>query len=373
MEEKNITVAIHCEENADNDVYGAKKALAQGLINGFNKIGIKAFSSKQCIEDNIPFNLALGFDTAGLDIWQKILNSNTPNIMWSLDSIFSKHYKIAKTFASFPNFILFEATQADIQATGTYLPTLKHGYIPVGVDTEFWKKEECKKENDIVFFATIKDYNEIIDNLKKTMPELVFNLMMEILAIALKSPSLNFWQIYQAIKETCSLQLDADQYMLLFQNIADIVTNRQKIKLVQALSEFDLKIYGNEEWKKYISGSQKYMGACSIQETVQILNKSKIALHTHPFALCSGLHERVLNAAAVQTFCLCSDTPSFRLEFGDTLGYFSCKDINDAAKQAQYFLDNEDERLQKAQKAQNIIKEKHDWSTRATSIMKIVR
>ena len=373
MEEKNITVAVHCEENDTGDLYGVKKAFANGLLKGFNQIGIKSFSTKQCIEENIAFNLAMGFDTAGLDIWQKILNSNTPNIMWALDSVFSRHFKIAKTFEAFKNFILFESSQADLQATGTYLPQLKHGYIPVAVDTEVWQKQDCAKENDIVFFATVKDYNEIIDNLKKTMPELVFNLMMEMLALSLKNPALGFWQIYQAIKATCNLQLDAEQYMLLFQNIADIVTNQQKIKLVQALSDFDLKVYGNEEWKKFVSGNVKYMGEYSINETVEILNRSKISLHTHPFALCSGLHERVLNAAAVQTFCLCSDTPSFKLEFGDSLGYFSQKNIEDVVEQARYFLENEDERNAKAQKAFEIVKTKHNWSNRAESIMKIVR
>lgn len=373
MEEKNITVAIHNNPDAQDDIFGVKEYFAQGLLNGFKQSGAKAFTTKQCMEENIPFNLAIGFDTAELDKWQKILNCNTSNIMWSTDSIFSQNYKIAKTFAAFERFILFESTQADMQATGTYLPTLKHGYIPVATDTEVWKNQDCAKENDIVFFATVKDYNEIIENLKKTMPELVFNLMMEILALALKNPALGFWQIYQAIKETCNLQIDADQYMLLFQNISDIVTNQHKIRLIQSLSDFDVKVYGNEEWKKHISGKVKYMGCCNIKDTVEILNKSKIALHSHPFTLTSGLHERVLNAAAVQTFCLCSDAPSFKLEFGDSLGYFSQKDFDDAPKQAQYYLNNEEERIQKAYKAYEIVKAKHTWVKRAESILKIVK
>lgn len=373
MQDKKITVTIHNTQNAQDDIFQEKEAFANGLLNGFKQAGVNAFTTKQCIEENIPFNLAIGFDTAELDKWQKILNSNTSNIMWATDSIFSKDFKIAKTFSAFKNFILFETTQADIQATGTYLPTLKHGYVPIAADMEVFQKQECEKENDIVFFATVKDYNEIIDNLKKTMPELVFNLMMELLVLALKNPSLSFWQIYQAIKETCSLQIDADQYMLLFQNISDIVANQHKIRLVQALGSFDLKIYGNEEWKKHISGNVKYMGSCNVKESVDILNKSKIALHTHPFALASGLHPRVLNASAVQTFCLCSDTPSFKLEYGDALGYYSLKDFEDIAKQAAYFLENEEERNQKAQKAYEITKAKHTWVKRAESILKIVK
>ena len=373
MENNNITIAVHCAENDADDKYNIKKTFSEGLLKGFNEIGAKAFSTKQCYDDNIPFNLAIGFDTTGLDIWQKILNSNTPNIMWSVDSLFSKYFDIAKTFAAFKNFILFESTQSDLQATGTYLPSLKHGYVPVATDIDVWQKQDCDKENDIVFIATVKDYNEIINNLKNTMPELVFNLMMEILALALKKPTLSFLQICDAVKTACNLQIDAQQYMLLFQNITDIVTNQHKIKLVQALSDFDVKIYGNEEWKKHITGNVKYMGECSINETAEILNKSKIALHSHPFALGVGLHERVLNAAAVQTFCLCGDAPSFKLEFGDSIGFFNPKDSDDIARKAKYFLENDNERISKAQKAYEIVKEKHTWAKRAASIMKIIR
>ena len=373
MEDRNITVAIHCNEQDDNDKYGEKDVFFQGLIKGFSDCGVKTYSTKQCLEENIPFNIAIGFDTVGIDNWQKILNNNTTNIMWATDSIFSKNFKAVKTFSAFPNFVLFESSQADLQATGTYIPTLKHGYIPIAVDTDLWQIQDFEKTNDIVFFADVKDYNAIIDKLKNNMPELVFNLMMQILAIALKSPSLAFWQIYQAIKESCSLQIDADQYMLLFQNISDIVTNQHKIKLIQALSDFDVKVYGNEEWKNFVCGNVKYMGSCDVKETVEILNKSKIALHTHPISLCSGLHTRVLNAAATQTFCLCSDTHSFKLEYGNALGYFTQKSIDDVAKQAQYYLDNEDERIQKAKSAYEITKEKHTWKQRAESILKLIR
>lgn len=373
MENKDITVAVHYDKNDTNDKYGVRASFAEGLIKGFKECGVNAYTTQQCIEENIPFNISIGFDTAGLDVWQKILNNNTTNIMWATDSIFSQNFKIANTFAAFKNFILFEPSQADLQATGTYMPTLKHGYIPFAVDSEIFSKQECEKANDIVFFADVKDYNSIIDTLKSTMPELVFNLMMEMLAIALKKPALNFWQICQAIKEACKLQIDADQYMLLFQNISDIVSNQHKIALVQALSDFDLKIYGNEEWTKHISGNVKYMGSCSVKETAQILNHSKIALHSHPFALGSGLHPRVLNAAAVQTFCLCSDTPSFKLEYGSALGYYNQKDFEDIAKQAKYYLDNEEERLQKAKTAYEITGEKHSWKQRAQSILKLMR
>lgn len=372
MNDKELIVAIHSNTTVCDNSFGMVEAFSQGLLKGFMQSGVKAYSTEECLEKDIPFNLAIGFDSADLKHWQKILNQKINNIMWSVDSVFVDNYKIVKNFAAFPNFIVFESSQADLQSTGTYFPTLKHGYIPHAVDLDLFHKKDVEKENDFVFFASVCDYEQIIENLKSTMPESVFNLIMDMQALCLKNPSIGFWQVSQAVSQACELKLDAEQYMLLFKNVADIVTNQHKIKVVQALSDFDLKIYGNGPWEKYVSGKVKYMGSCSYKESAEILQKSKIALHVHPFSLCSGLHTRVLNAAATETFVLSTNTLSLNLEFGDTLGYFDNKTFDDVSQKAEYFLNNEEERYEKARKANEIVTAKHAWKNRARSILEII-
>lgn len=372
MNDKELIIAVHCNTSEAERFYGVVEGFSQGLIKGFVQSGVKAYSTEECFEKDIPFNLAIGFDSADLKHWQKILNQKINNIMWSVDSVFIDNYKIVKNFAAFPNFIVFESSQADLQSTSTYMPTLKHGYIPHAVDLDLFHKKNVEKENDFVFFSSICDYEQIIENLKSTMPESVFNLIMDMQSLCLKNPSIGFWQVSQAVCQACELKLDAEQYMLLFKNVTDLVTNQHKIKTIQALSDYDVKIYGNGPWEKYISGKVKYMGSCSYKESAEILQKSKIALHVHPFSLCSGLHTRVLNAAATETFVLSTNTLSLNLEFGDTLGYFDNKTFDDVSQKAEYFLNNEDERQEKALNAYEIVSTKHTWNNRAKSILEIV-
>ncbi len=371
MDKKNLTIAIHGAEQSEGGVYNVLNSFSTGLLKGFKAIGVSAFSTRECIEKNINFNMSIGFNRNEINIWQKILSNNITNIMWTVDSAFGQNIDVIEQFSSFEKFVLFEVTPADIQAVNLYLPTLKHGYIPHATDTELWQKTGYKKENDIVFFSSVQDYEAIYQQLKETMPPLVYELMMQIREISLNNPQLTFWQICETLKKALGLEFDKEQYKMLFKNISYPLELEQKVKMIQALSDFNVKIYGNDVWKKYITGNIEYVGSCNTSESVEIMEKSKISLHCHPVALGLGLHERILNASAVETFSLVSNSPSINAEFGNAFGYFNHATFEDIAEKAQYYLNNDDERQELAKTAKNIVNQRHTWANRAESIMAI--
>lgn len=373
MEKKDIVVAVHGNDQLEGGVYNVLASFSCGLLKGFQEIGVNAYSTYYCSNNNINFNLAIGFNTSCLDFWQKIMSMNITNIMWSVDSVFAQNFNVIKQFLPFEKFIVFEVTPADNEPVAKYLPSLRHGYIPHATDMDLWKNTNSKKEIDIVYFSSIIDYEKNLEELKQTMPELVFKLMMQMLEITMQNPKLSFWQICQALTSSYGIELDTDQYLLLFQNVSTIAMYEQKVKMIQALSDFNVQIYGNGPWEKYIKGKVKHAGSCNVVESVEIMNKAKISLHCHPMQLALGIHERILNASAVSTFSLVSDTPSIKAEFGDSFGYFNHSNFDDIADKALFYLSNEDERLKMAQQAYNITKERHTWASRAKSIMEIIR
>ena len=220
MDKKNLTIAIHGAEQSEGGVYNVLNSFSTGLLKGFKAIGVSAFSTRECIEKNINFNMSIGFNRNEINIWQKILSNNITNIMWTVDSAFGQNIDVIEQFSSFEKFVLFEVTPADIQAVNLYLPTLKHGYIPHATDTELWQKTGYKKENDIVFFSSVQDYEAIYQQLKETMPPLVYELIMQIREISLKNPQLTFSQICETLKKALGLEFDKEQYKMLFKNIS---------------------------------------------------------------------------------------------------------------------------------------------------------
>lgn len=372
MNKEDLIVAVHADNEDIGGRYNVLAGFNKSLIKGFNEIGVKAYATKECYEKSIEPNLSIAFNATGLPLWQNILNSNIINIMWNTDSIFYQNYELVEQFSSYKNFILFNSCAEDSLAIAHYLPTLTHGYIPGGVDFDFWKKQDVEKEYDITFFGSIEDYDDKIAQLKDTMPALVFNLMMEICEVALANPELSLWQIYQLFNKQIGLELDISQYLLISKSVSYIITYKQRVKMVQALKDFNLTIFGQGPWEKYVSGNIKLVKGGDVRETVGLMNKSKITLHSNPFHLGGGIHDRILNASAIETAVLTGFNRTIHSEFQDTIIHCNGVTYEDIAEKADFYLSHEDERQEKALKASQIVQAKHKWSDRANSIIEII-
>ncbi len=372
MNKENLIVAIHGDNSELGGRYNALASFSKALLEGFKQNGIKALTTKECFENKITPDLAIALNATGLPIWKDILEAGIPNIMWNTDSIFYQNFEIVQQFSSYKNFTLFNSSFEDTPAILHYLPNLVNGYIPGGTDLDFWKKQDVKKEYDITFFGSIDDYDSRIAQLKESMPDLVFKLMMDFCEVALSYPELSLWQIYQLFKKQIDLNLDVTQYVLLSKSISYIITYKQRVKMIQALKDFNLTIFGEGPWEKYISGNIKLVKGGDIRETVNLMNKSKITLHSNPFHLAGGIHDRVLNASAVETMVLTGLNRTLKRAFGDSIVFCDPVNYQDIAEKADFFLKNEDARQEKAQTASKIVKEKHKWSDRAKSILEII-
>lgn len=371
METKELVIGVHGSESASGGDYNVLGSFSCGLLKAFNKIGVRAFPTLECFKKNILPNLTIGFNVSAYPNWPKILKS-TPNIMWTVDSIFAKNFEVMQEFYNNPNFILFSVTPNDEQPISEYFPKLKRSYLFHATDLELWKKQDVKKDYDIVLFSSIEDYENKIELLKLQTPEPVFKLMMEIYNTCLENPSLPFWDIYQIYKKQLNLNLDAFQYVFLFRNISDIAMHAKKVQLVKQLSGFNLKIFGHGPWEKYISGNIEYLGPCDVTESINIMNRAKIALHPHATSLTNCIHERILNASAVETFVISSDAVGIKTAFGDSISYYDNSTFIDLAEKINYYLQNEDERTYKARNARDIVVKEHTWEARARQIISMI-
>ena len=373
MERKDLIIGVHGVGDTENkERFGSVSAFADGLKKGFEQCGVQAYSVLECIEKQKTPHLTIGFQTVENESWQTILNSGRPNIMWALDSAFWKNTEYIDQFSSYNNFVLFTNTPCDSEPVKKFFPSVKHAYVPAGVDTDIWKKQDVEKDIDILFAGYIEDYEADMERMKKAIPELVYGLMLQIYNLALENPALSFWQIFEILEKHVGLKLDLNQYLLLFRNAGSWIASKKRADMIKALDGFNIKVFGNEVWKKYLPQSACYMGEFSYNEGVDIVNRSKIVLSDQPFQLTLGVSDRIFNAAAAGAFVLSSDTKSVELTFADSIGYFNSKDFSDIAEKADYFLKNEDERMEKAARAKNIILEKHTWKHRADAILQIV-
>lgn len=371
MKKEDVIVAIHSDSAEKGDGYNQLSGFLTGLKNGFNEIGVKALTTTECIEQKINPNLAIAFDAIGLPLWQKMLNNNIPNIMWSTNSTFYQNLDIIKQFINYKNFILFNPSNDDTEALKHYLPSLVHGYIPSGVDLNLWKKLDIERDLDITFFASVEDPDVLITELKEKMPPLVFDLMMNLVDAAIANPGLSLWHLYQYFNKQAGLEFDLEQYTLMSRSISSVITFKQRIKMVQAFSDFDLTIFGDGPWEKFVSGKIKAKKRVDVSDMVNLMNRSKITLHSQPFQLSGGIHNRVLSASAVATPVLCAQEKTCISEFKNNVIYCNSVTYEDISEKALYYLNHKDERENLANEAYKIVKNNHKWSDRAKSIIEI--
>ncbi len=364
-----IVYAIYDGEIEKGGVYNVLASFLRGLLKGFKEAGLKAYSFDECMKKNIRFHVAIGFNAAGQIYWDNVLNMDAISVFWSVDSIFSKNSFVVRKYQDFENFICFNVSPADYEAAKYYMPKLKYMYMPHATDKDLWNKRECKKEYDIVLLSSLYDFEDKLEKLKNSKNnEVLYGLVSELIEIVSKKPNSTFWEIYNIVKPVCNLNLNLDDYIHLFDFVTSIVEQKQKVKMIQSLSNLNVKVFGSKLWEKYIQGNVEYMGKADLFESIDIVNKSKIILHCQIPQLNWGLHERFLNASSAGTFCLASKTPSIEKEFSDNFAYFNHATFENIEEIARYYLKNEDEREQKAQNARDIVHKNHLWKNRAQAI-----
>ncbi len=373
MERKDLIIGVHgADETSLKERFGSVSAFSDGLKKGFEQCGVQAYSVKECVAQEKKPHLVIGFQSVENETWQTILNSGRPNIMWAVDSAFWKNTEYIDQYATYDNFVLFNNTPCDNEPIGKFFPKLKHAYVPVGVDLDLWKRKDVEKDIDVLFMGRVEDYEAQMAKLQETMPELVFGLMKQIYGLALEHPALSFWQVCQILEKHVGLKLDIEQYILLFRNVGVMIAHKKRVDMIKALQGFNVKVFGNELWKKYLPDGMEYMGECDYRDSVDVVNRAKIVLSTQPFQLTLGIPERIFDASAAETFVLSNDVKSVELAYGESVGYFNNTDFSDIKDKVDYYLSHEDERQDKAKTAFKITAEKHTWKHRADAILQIV-
>jgi spore maturation protein CgeB len=372
MNKENIIIGVHGAHSDIGGRYNMLASFSQSLLKAFRNSGVQAYSVKECAERQLPVNMTIGCNVSGYETWDSILSQNIPNVMWNGDSIFYQNMEAIEKYGSNPNFVFLSVTPCDEDAIANYFPQLKRSYLPSGVDLDLWKYQDCEKEIDVVYFSAMYDYEAKLIELSEKLPPDLFSFMLDIYEIVLTNPSVPFWDVAQIVKKHRKVEFDKNQYQLMFHNLIYIIDYARRVMLVQSLSKFNLKLYGGPAWKKYISGNIEYMGECDVRESVKIMNKSKIVMQSQPLQLCSGLNERVLNSSAVETFVVSSDTKAIISAFGDNCGYYNSSNFEDVADKVNYYLTNDEERIEKAKNARKIVQENHTIEHRAQSILTLL-
>lgn len=367
-------IVLFADKDAKYGVYDMLSSFFHGLKKAFDQNNIDVDWATDIKKEA---SVSIGFNAAGMESWKSILDSGCSNIMWTVDSCFYHDFCRLSEYTLFPRFHILGVTKSDIAPLNYFFPEFKnYHYLPHGVDPDVWKYQNQEKDLDIVYLASVRDPQEMIKTVKEKLPANVFEIFMGLFEYLKLNPYQNIWEIY---KEVFLIVDDDDEKMqnvllfhYFFKNITYLLSYTKRIELVNSMADVGIKVWGNDEWSKYISGKNQYMGAANFEDVIKIIPRSKISLNLQPLQIIDGLHERVLNSALSESAVLCDPAPEIKNTFGDSLNYYDVKNFTNIKQKALSLLANKDLREYKVQKAKSIVLKDHTWASRAKVIQSII-
>lgn len=365
-----MNFCVHGSDEYEGGQYDILSSFCVGLSKAFNNIGYNSGSFKKLLAQNINPNVYLSFNVTGFPFWESTLQSGQPQIMWNVDSVFHLNYETIKEHSEkYNNFLVFNVTKSDDQAIKKYLPKLQQAYLPHAAEPEIWQANNPKKEHDIILTSHLSDYKATIAGVKQKYNLQYYKIFMELYEILMNNSTNTFWEVYQYYANRTGIdQNDADLYRYLFLELCYVVTNAKRVNLVNSLKDFKVKVWGPEIWEKYIEDGVQYMGTSNLFDTIQNTQKTKIALHLQPLQVFQGLHERVLNASLAGAMIVSDEAPFLMSGFGDNLIYYNNTTFDNIGTKVEYYLKNDDARIEKVENTNKLILENHTWENRAKII-----
>ncbi|MDD3149370.1 MAG: glycosyltransferase [Candidatus Gastranaerophilales bacterium] len=371
---ENLKFGVHGDGQYSGGQFNVLASFNVGILNALKENFLETDLVQNYVQKNILPNLMIGFNVFGFQMWETLMNYGSTQLMWSVDSIFYQNLSVIKKFYDNPKFVAASVTPADNEAVKNFFPNLNYIYLPHGVDANLWKYDQnIKKEHDIVFMSSIRDFEKQIQDLKNQLSPNIYKLFISMYDFAMANEKKTFWEIFVYFADIYNFdKKDLELYSFLFNNICYTVTHAKRVKLIKKLKDYNLKVYGSKLWEKYVEGNVQYMGEAELLQSIGIVKKSKIVLHLHPLQIAKGLHERVLNATSAGSFVISDENPTIMQSFGENMAYYNNNTFANLEKSIQYYLENETEREEKALKARKITLTSHIWRKRVQELLSLV-
>lgn len=149
--------------------------------------------------------------------------------------------------------------------------------------------------------------------------------------------------------------------------------NRYRLSVVEAMQDFDLRIYGNEGWLSLLEGSpllERFHGPIDPNhELPHCFATAPINLNIHSIQCMGSLNQRDFNAPVAGGFLLSDWAPAAGRYFnpGQEAVYWS--QIDDLRAKAAYFLRHPEERQALVERGRKRVEQSHTYAQRIDSLL----
>lgn len=357
-----------------------KAYLWEGICYGLNKLGIKYYFLDQMkgSEDinNSNINLLFTINTQGLRRWHNItLNNITPLVIWNFEYPLTL-FDTLKTYLSRKNFFLFNNTNLSIDYVTLNMPQINKSFLPIAYNDSIWFDKNSEKNYDVVFWGKISDLEKQKSEIQSSLSKELFEIFMEIIDFQERNPGASFLDIFNYF--SLIYQFDQGDIELcgeIYDKLKVIIQDTKKLKVLNSLKDFNVRIWGNNVWQKYLHNNWKYMGDVDYNKFPQILQQSKIVINIDDIDYMLGISDKSLISMASGTLLLTENNLQMQQFFPihELDIYYNLSNISELPEKVNHYLNNKPIMTDLSKKLCLTVKQEHTWEIRMNELVSMFK
>lgn len=219
---------------------------------------------------------------------------------------------------------------------------------------------------------------EILEGLLKEWNETkIREISDEVIRIQSENLSLHIYDILETVQAMHQYYIpfaDREGMIMFGRILAGAASSRYREKVVNSLTRFDLRLYGDGGWENLLKGEKvKYLGFVPDRDILKLFIASKINLNLATTQIKTILGERPFEILAVGGFVLtdyCSDIGSL-FELDKEIACF--REAGELEEKIGYFLNHPKEREEIARRGQERVLREHTYKHRMEQLVNTMR
>lgn len=299
------------------------------------------------------------YDYLELDSGLRPIQSN--KIVWYLDD---PEFFIDRPFE--PNEFVFSFDETYLDGIANRHPA-QYGFWPLAADMSQPGQYDSRFACDVCFVGGVIDQSARRNQLSPAMQAYVEQLV----EIKLQNREKTFSElsIERPIEPGKCIQIQPQVANYLYWE----ANNRYRIRLLESLMEFDLRIYGNEDWPILLKDSpllERFHGPIDpVNELPNAFASAKINLNIHSVQCRGSLNQRDFNAPVAGGFLLSDWVPAAAKYFKPSVEAAYWSGANDLKTQVAYFLTQPEERRQIIAQGAMRVQQNHTYQHRVKDLL----
>lgn len=253
-------------------------------------------------------------------------------------------------------------------------------FTPHAVEVDLFDAPPQEKTYDVVFIGSCYDFETMRSAWKHKLSNVEREVLEEASELFLSNVEIPLHEALASVWGAKNIENEDIDFLNLFAYLDQYTRGLDRVELIRNINDAEVHIFGElfeddpsatKGWKEMLQGKSNiiFHDPVSYDESLKILQKSKICLNSSPFFK-HGAHERIFAGFACGALVVTNENSFLKQMFkdGESIVFYRSKEWDKVNEKINYYLENEDARKAVVEAGRAVVKSYHTWDHRAIEL-----